>query len=173
MIPSGCQPGFYQVDTADPRDMYFEYRCPCGCGAYWDLPIYRPGTPKPFDCAWEWDGSETVPTLSPSIRHLNGCKFHGYMRAGQWTSAGDGAPVSPQVYRGGPLHPTRSDTVPDATPAPDAVEKSDPTVAPAGSVKTHHLKFVQGVLHQLHVLERVGLEVIETWLPIEGQEPKP
>lgn len=48
------------------------------------LPVYRAGSPAPDIGmpAWEWDGNEDAPTLSPSILHHSEPPFHGFVRAG-------------------------------------------------------------------------------------------
>lgn len=63
--------------------------CPCGCGTHMNLPIYRVEGAKPEPTAWIWDGNRKTPTLSPSIRDLAGCFFHGHLREGVWTFEGD------------------------------------------------------------------------------------
>ncbi len=49
------------------------------------LPVYRGGEPKPASVAWQWDGDPDRPTLTPSIRALDGDEtvWHGYMTAGR------------------------------------------------------------------------------------------
>lgn len=63
--------------------------CPCGCGGLMDLPIYREGQPKPAPNAWLWNGDRQQPTLTPSIRDLSGCRFHGFLTGGVWTFCSD------------------------------------------------------------------------------------
>ena len=74
-------PGAYDIRTidGDGRPCGMGFICPCGCGQEGWLP-FRPA-PSP---SWEWDGNETSPTLSPSVLQRNGCKWHGYLRAGVW-----------------------------------------------------------------------------------------
>jgi len=56
--------------------------CP-GCGSIQALPVRHAGfTPK--GVAWDWDGKEDTPTLSPSIHHV-GC-WHGFLKAGELTA---------------------------------------------------------------------------------------
>lgn len=75
-------PGSYFV-----HDGKFWYICPCGCESKGGLPIRcaeyqsRP--------SWEFDGNEECPTLAPSIRQINGCKFHGHLVKGVWTFCND------------------------------------------------------------------------------------
>lgn len=72
----------------DPH--HFLCVCPCGCGSMMNLPIYKSGTPKPqAACAWEWNGNAETPTLTPSIRDLSGCRFHGFLTGGVWTFCED------------------------------------------------------------------------------------
>lgn len=57
-------------------------RCPCGCDTCIRLPIVGP-------YAWAWNGSIDRPTITPSIRQLTGCHYHGHLTAGVWTFASD------------------------------------------------------------------------------------
>lgn len=58
------------------------FMCPCSCGHKDSIPFVlwrdRP--------VWEWDGNEDQPTLHPSLNNPDGCKWHGWLRAGQWES---------------------------------------------------------------------------------------
>lgn len=67
---------FYRTDTADPAGLNFV--CPCGCGAILGVSFAPPGP------VWTWDGDRECPTLSPSIRRIGGCGWHGYLRGGEW-----------------------------------------------------------------------------------------
>lgn len=61
--------------------------CPCGCGSRFALSfVGHADSPRP---AWTWDGDRARPTLSPSIRDLGGCKWHGFLTAGVWTPSAD------------------------------------------------------------------------------------
>lgn len=99
-LEQNSQPGWFEIVTDNSntrRYTWIHYNCPCGCGSVGQLPLVKMGSPH-NDHTWEWDGNEAKPTLSPSIRRLIDCKFHGWLRAGVWSSAGDGAPLSPNVY---------------------------------------------------------------------------
>lgn len=66
---------------------YFEkgavyFSCPCGCWGIVRLPV--DGTPS-----WKWNQDEDRPTLEPSIRRMDGCKWHGFLTDGWWTPCGD------------------------------------------------------------------------------------
>lgn len=75
--------GAFFVDETGHR---FHCICPCGCGAYMSLPINdTPGTHP----SWSWNGDLEAPTLTPSIRDLGGCFFHGFLTGGIWTFCGD------------------------------------------------------------------------------------
>lgn len=52
-------------------------RCPCGCGK--DLGIS-------FD-KWQYDGDRENPTVTPSIRRIGGCGWHGFLTKGIWKNA--------------------------------------------------------------------------------------
>lgn len=106
---ASSQPGYFEIRLRPEYDRtYISYYCPCGCGELTTLRVVRQDK-EPNDGTWLWDGNLERPTLSPSIRHLNGCKFHGHLQAGVWSSAGDGAPVAANVYRGGTT-PTPGET---------------------------------------------------------------
>lgn len=75
-------PGAYQFTDEDPP--YIIFVCPCGCGQVLNIPVMK--GPK-VDGAWQWDGNRDVPTLHPSIKRLDGCKWHGWLRNGVWEGA--------------------------------------------------------------------------------------
>lgn len=58
------------------------YVCPCGCNSEGFLGFRGLVDPP----SWEFDGNTEKPTLSPSIRRLTGCKWHGFLRNGVWES---------------------------------------------------------------------------------------
>ncbi len=58
------------------------YACPCGCGEIGSL-HFAVGDDAQSP-SWKWDGNEDAPTLTPSIRRLDGCKWHGFLTKGQW-----------------------------------------------------------------------------------------
>lgn len=58
-----------------------EFVCPCGCGDK----SYIPFTNTEYSTggeAWDWNGNETEPTLSPSLQRVGGCEYHGHLRSG-------------------------------------------------------------------------------------------
>lgn len=67
-------------------DGYILFVCPCGCGSLSNLPIK---TGEKTAHSWSWDGNETQPTLSPSIRQMIGCKYHGHLIQGVWSFCED------------------------------------------------------------------------------------
>lgn len=63
------------------------FGCPCGCGVLRVLDI---GEQKPeARPSWSWDGNRDTPTLSPSVRFVGDCKWHGFLQAGVFTPCGD------------------------------------------------------------------------------------
>ena len=81
-------PGAYLID-AGPAELGFAtiiYVCPCGCGEKNSLPIAT-GEKKPQ--YWQWNGELTNVTLTPSIKRMDGCKYHGFLTKGEWYFAGD------------------------------------------------------------------------------------
>lgn len=86
-------------DTPAPGAICFEddsmlYACP-GCGELRSVPVHRPedGEVWPHGVtSWTWTGGDEAPTLMPSIRQLDGCKWHGFLTAGEWRACEDGPP---------------------------------------------------------------------------------
>jgi len=72
---------YYSNPTCSHAGIF--YRCPC-CGDMRTVPIAEKPTKKN---QWKWNGNIKKPTLSPSIRHLDKCKWHGFLRKGIWTNA--------------------------------------------------------------------------------------
>lgn len=58
------------------------FSCPCGCGAFSGVSFDVPEAKGLSGPKWKWNGSETSPTVSPSIRRIDGCKWHGWLRDG-------------------------------------------------------------------------------------------
>jgi hypothetical protein len=139
----GKPPGYYNVEEYVIQGVAshaLEFMCPCGCGNESRLHLVLAGEEKKQN-NWLWDGNPHQPTLSPSIRRTMGCLFHGYLEAGVWRSAGDGASIALQVYRGGPDHPVepRRILVPNPTPigapAPAPAPAPARAAAPAGTLR--------------------------------------
>ena len=65
------------------------YLCPCGCEQLGALPIVKGDEQAAQRPAWHWNGNEDSPTLTPSIRRLDGCRWHGFLTAGEWQPCGD------------------------------------------------------------------------------------
>lgn len=57
--------------------------CPCGCGEESAVNIEPHGAAP----RWKWDGNREKPTLTPSLHKTAGCKWHGYLRNGEWVRA--------------------------------------------------------------------------------------
>lgn len=79
-----CAPGSCQLLLGDdPKAISIRYVCPCGCGRLRRVPAYM-GEKK--ERTWNWDGNKDKPTLTPSIACLEGCKWHGYITHGEFTT---------------------------------------------------------------------------------------
>lgn len=65
------------------------YRCPCGCGDLRTIPIVYGPCPGTGHGPWGWNGDTTKPTTTPSIRHVDNCRFHGFLTAGVWQFCAD------------------------------------------------------------------------------------
>lgn len=79
-------PGAAQWRKTDAGVVYgLMYCCPCGCQDWRMIGVIE-GPPKAH--FWAWDGNETAPTLSPSIKHMpppqGGCSWHGHLEVGIW-----------------------------------------------------------------------------------------
>lgn len=59
-----------------------EFICPCGCGKAGFLGF----EPYELHPCWKWDGNKEAPTLTPSVLQKSGCKWHGYLTAGEWVA---------------------------------------------------------------------------------------
>jgi hypothetical protein len=73
--------------SEDNRELF--YICPCGCGEHLSLPVKIGPWVQGASPCWGWDGNRDAPTLTPSIRRLNGCRYHGHLQAGVWTFTSD------------------------------------------------------------------------------------
>lgn len=58
------------------------FRCPCGCGALARIRVGH-GVKPEGSPSWNWNGSITDPSLTPSVNQL-GCGWHGWLRDGYW-----------------------------------------------------------------------------------------
>jgi hypothetical protein len=83
--------GAFMFD-ADSRSLI--YQCPCGCRRQGALPVTRHGVEPAQRPAWDWDGNRDTPTLRPSIRRLDGCRWHGYLHQGEWQPCADSGALS-------------------------------------------------------------------------------
>jgi hypothetical protein len=94
------QPGYFQI-ILGRGGWYFECNCPCGCGQRIIVPVDMKGEAQHGQGShrWGWDGNLEAPTLTPSLKQMNGCKVHFNLNAGVYTVHSDGAPAAPNVYR--------------------------------------------------------------------------
>lgn len=74
---------FYSIGELESAGLHFV--CPCGCGAILGVAFKNP--PEFYGPVWEWDGNKEKPTVKPSIRHMGGCKWHGYLTDGIFQDA--------------------------------------------------------------------------------------
>jgi len=65
-----------------PTDLIFV--CPCGCGVISSVTLST--SPRSDGPRWAWNGNSDSPTLTPSIRKLNGCLWHGFLTDGIFKS---------------------------------------------------------------------------------------
>lgn len=84
-IDTGKDPGSFQYFTRSIEEFDviagMVFICPCGCQSERSLNFEKHESP-----CWEWDGNHLNPTLTPSINGTTGCKWHGWLKKGQWIS---------------------------------------------------------------------------------------
>lgn len=80
-VRDGIAGAFKYLDSQTEPNQALEYVCPCGCGRIGCVPIDT-GEKTPHN--WLWDGNLAEPTLHPSIRHIGGCEWHGWLKKGIW-----------------------------------------------------------------------------------------
>ena len=62
-------------ETANAQSLLFI--CPCGCAKVRSVPVK--GERK-----WNWNGDRELPTLTPSIKIVGECNWHGWLTKGEW-----------------------------------------------------------------------------------------
>ena len=83
IVSEGPQPGdFAFTSCGGVESAHLLFRCPCGCGAIGGVNLHPCGQAP----VWTWDGNRERPTVQPSVRFLDGCRWHGFLRAGAWES---------------------------------------------------------------------------------------
>jgi hypothetical protein len=63
--------------------------CPCGGGEIIGLPIRLAADPEKKRPCWVWNGNVDAPTITPSVRRLDACKWHGFLTSGEWVPCSD------------------------------------------------------------------------------------
>ena len=71
---------FTPPNPAEAGARRLSFLCPCGCGDLCGVRVRDDGLNK--DGSWGWNLSEECPTVSPSIRIIGGCNWHGHLVAG-------------------------------------------------------------------------------------------
>lgn len=65
------------ITGTDNKISHLYFVCPCGCGDVFGIPVVlKEGY------GWKWDGDERLPTLTPSIQRMVGCRWHGHLAKG-------------------------------------------------------------------------------------------
>jgi hypothetical protein len=76
----GLEPGTAAWSSGtDGQIAVLRFVCPCGCGSVGTVPV-KSG----YGTHWTWDGNTELPTLTPSILRMSGCRWHGYLTKGEW-----------------------------------------------------------------------------------------
>ncbi len=66
---------YYRSNTPGADDLAgANFWCPCGCRELLSV-SFAPGR-------WTWDGNREKPTVRPSILHVGGCGYHGWLTNG-------------------------------------------------------------------------------------------
>lgn len=81
----GKKPGAYEIRHYE-NQTGIAFRCPCGCGNEAWLPLAAVPENSDLLPRWGFDGNEASPTLTPSIAFSGGCRWHGFLTAGEWVS---------------------------------------------------------------------------------------
>ena len=71
---------FAPRDAAGEFDMH--YFCPGGSGVRQVIRVGEGFKPEGPGASWQWNGSRSEPTLSPSVNHVG--HWHGWLRDGYW-----------------------------------------------------------------------------------------
>lgn len=78
-------PGSFHLTPRMVQGLFeFRYICPSGSGIEGKLLVglgHKPGGQRP---SWSWNGSDTEPTLQPSVNHVG--HWHGWLTDGYWRS---------------------------------------------------------------------------------------
>ena len=87
------EPGdFYISDLGHPGQMFLRMQCPCGCGDTRHIPIQE-GPHLGQGHPWGWNGDKLKPVITPSIKYMDLCHFHGHLGLnvpGEWTGVREG-----------------------------------------------------------------------------------
>lgn len=81
-------PGEFSWRPSEENPTRMVICCPCGCGDVIGVNVkperqFENGPEVP---PWQWDGNRDKPTITPSIQVLSGCKWHGYLTNGEFTT---------------------------------------------------------------------------------------
>lgn len=74
-----ASPGCFKFYSCDDSGEKFgmNFTCPCGCGSVLGVAFKNHGDRN--GPVWTWNGSAESPTVSPSIRRIGGCEWHGHL----------------------------------------------------------------------------------------------
>ena len=80
------KPGQYVLTRLKDQDGFHGLIAICPCGSCGLMPALHFSTHPGAGPKWTWDGNEAATTLTPSVQrnHPNGCRWHGYLTAGEW-----------------------------------------------------------------------------------------
>jgi hypothetical protein len=77
-------PGDFCFTQVGEGRLHLGFMCPCGCGDFTGIIVREDGQhSKP---AWGWNKDREKPTVTPSIRRLDRCQWHGHLTDGVFKS---------------------------------------------------------------------------------------
>jgi hypothetical protein len=76
---------YYALPDHPGKHAGLNFQCPCGCGALLGVRFLNAQGQVDASC-WTFDGDDQQPTCTPSIRHMDGCQWHGYLHRGTFVA---------------------------------------------------------------------------------------
>ena len=75
------EPGdfMWSLGFSDSKPSRMLFVCPCGCGDKAGIAVKPESGGGPV---WSFDGNLDSPTVTPSIRRIDNCQWHGYLTGG-------------------------------------------------------------------------------------------
>lgn len=80
------EPGEFVWRPTNEDPSRITFACPCGCGAIAGANVKAEVQLGVVKQPWGWNGDCEKPTLTPSIRIIGGCNWHGHLIDGVFQS---------------------------------------------------------------------------------------